>query len=166
MTVLKTASTDKATTVGQVLTYSFFLTNTGNVTLTNVTAVEGEFSGTGDLSAVNCPAEAASLAPAMSVTCTATYTVTAADLNSGNITNTATGTGTIPGGAGLTSAPSTAKITTQTPVNPAGNLANTGTDTAPLALGALLLFLLGGTAIAVGNARRRKTGQEEGELRI
>jgi uncharacterized repeat protein (TIGR01451 family) len=158
MTVLKTVDTDKATTVGQVLTYSFFLTNTGNVTLTNVSAVEGEFSGTGDLSAVTCPAEAASLAPAMSVTCTATYTVTLADLNAGTITNTATGTGTTPGGPAITSAPSTAKLATQAPVsavNVAGNLANTGTDTGPLALGALLLVLLGGGTMAATKARRR-----------
>jgi uncharacterized repeat protein (TIGR01451 family) len=159
MTVLKTASTDKATTAGQVLTYSFFLTNTGNVTLTNVSAVEGEFSGTGDLSAVNCPAEAASLAPAMSVTCTATYTVTLADLNGGTITNTATGTGTTPGGGAITSAPSTAKLAAQAPVSAvsvAGNLANTGTDAGPLALGALLL-LLGGSTLAAAKLRRRQS---------
>lgn len=158
MTVLKTASTDKATTVGQVLTYSFFLTNTGNVTLTNVSAVEGEFTGTGDLSAVTCPAEAASLAPAMSVTCTATYTVTLADLNAGTITNTATGTGTTPGGPAINSAPSTVKLAAQAPVsavNVAGNLANTGLDAGPLALGALLLVLLGGGAMTAGKVRRR-----------
>ncbi|MBT2534412.1 DUF11 domain-containing protein [Arthrobacter sp. ISL-48] len=160
MTVLKTASTDKATTGGQVLTYSFFLTNTGNVTLTNVSAVEGEFSGTGDLSAVNCPAEAASLAPAMSVTCTATYTVTLADLNAGTITNTATGTGTTPAGGAITSAPSTAKLAAQAPVsavNFAGNLANTGLDAGPLALGALVLFLLGGSTLAAAKLRRRQS---------
>lgn len=158
MTVLKTASTDKVTTVGQVLTYSFFLTNTGNVTLTNVSAVEGEFTGTGDLSAVTCPAEAASLAPAMSVTCTATYTVTLADLNAGTITNTATGTGTTPGGPAINSAPSTVKLAAQAPVsavNVAGNLANTGLDAGPLALGALLLVLLGGGAMTAGKVRRR-----------
>ena len=160
MTLLKTASTDKVTTVGQVLTYSFFLTNTGNVTLTNVTAVEGEFSGTGDLSAVNCPAEAASLAPAMSVNCTATYTVTAADLNAGTISNTATGTGATPGGPAITSAPSTAKLAAQAPVSAvsvAGNLANTGLDAGPLALGALVLFLLGGSTLAAAKLRRRQS---------
>lgn len=160
MTLLKTASTNKATTVGQVLTYSFFLTNTGNVTLTNVSAVEGEFSGTGELSAVSCPAEAASLAPAMSVTCTATYTVTLADLNAGTITNTATGTGATPGGPAITSAPSTAKLAAQGPVSAvsvAGNLANTGLDAAPLALGALVLFLLGGSTLAAARLRRRES---------
>lgn len=158
MTLLKTVGTEKATTVGQVLTYSFFLTNTGNVTLTNVTAVEGEFTGTGDLSAVSCPAEAASLAPAMSVTCTATYTVTQADLTGGNITNTATGSGATPGGPAITSAASTAKLSTLAPVsavNVAGNLANTGLDAGPLALGALLLVLLGGGAMTFSKVRRR-----------
>lgn len=158
MTLLKTVGAEKATTVGQVLTYSFFLTNTGNVTLTNVTAVEGEFTGTGDLSAVSCPAEAASLAPAMSVTCTATYTVTLADLTGGTITNTATGSGATPGGPAVSSASSTAKLSTQAPVSAvsvAGNLANTGLDAGPLALGALLLVLLGGGAMTVSKVRRR-----------
>lgn len=158
MTLLKTVDTEKATTVGQVLTYSFFLTNTGNVTLTNVTAVEGEFTGTGDLSVVSCPAEAASLAPAMSVTCTATYTVTQADLTGGTITNTATGSGATPGGPAISSASSTVKLSTQAPVSAvtvAGNLANTGFDAGPLALGALLLVLLGGGAMTVSKVRRR-----------
>lgn len=161
MSLLKTVDTEKATTVGQVLTYSFFLTNTGNVTLTNVTAVEGEFSGTGDLSAVGCPSEAASLAPAMSVTCTATYTVTLADLAAGNITNTATGTGTTPGGPAITSPSSAVKLAAQPPSS-AGNLANTGMETGPLAIGALLFVLLGGGAMAVGKVRRRKTSPEKG----
>jgi uncharacterized repeat protein (TIGR01451 family) len=160
MTLLKTASTNKATTVGQTLTYSFFLTNTGNVTLTNVSAVEGKFSGTGNLSAVNCPAEAASLAPAMSVTCTATYNVTLADLNAGTITNTATGTGTTTGGPAVNSAPSSAKVSTQalaSAVNVAARLANTGLETGPLALGALVLFLLGGCTLAAAKIRRRRS---------
>ncbi|MFI9628775.1 hypothetical protein [Streptomyces sp. NPDC052042] len=79
---------------GEEITYSFAVTNTGNVTLKDVKVKEGEFTGTGKLGEVVCPAEAASLAPSATVTCTATYTVTQADVDAGSITNAATATGT------------------------------------------------------------------------
>ena len=63
------------------------VTNTGNVTLTAV-GVTDPLPG---LSAVTCPV--ATLAPAASTTCTATYTVTQADLDAGSIVNTATAIG-------------------------------------------------------------------------
>ena len=72
-------------------------TNTGNVTLDDVEVDDTDFSGSGELSEIECPDEAASLAPGQSVTCTATYVVTQADLDSGELTNTATATGTPPG---------------------------------------------------------------------
>ena len=77
--------------VGQVVTYSFLVTNTGNVTLTDVAVDEGEFSGAGDLSDVVCPEGAASLAPGAQITCSATYTVVQADVDAGSISNAATG---------------------------------------------------------------------------
>lgn len=95
--VVKTSDTEELSEVGQEITYSFAVTNTGNVTLTDVEVDDTDFSGTGELSAIACPEEAASLAPGQSVTCTATYVVTQADLDSGELTNTATATGTPPG---------------------------------------------------------------------
>ncbi len=74
--------------VGTVLTYSFVVTNTGNVDLEPV-VVSDPMPG---LSAITCPAT--SLAPGMSETCTATYHVTAQDLATGSIQTTATATGT------------------------------------------------------------------------
>ncbi|HWS50889.1 MAG TPA: hypothetical protein VN241_07755, partial [Microbacterium sp.] len=93
-----TPSSEEEFTLGQDITYSFVVTNTGNVPLTDVAVDEGEFTGSGELSDVVCPAGAANLAPAASVTCTATYTVTQADLDAGSITNSATATGTPPQG--------------------------------------------------------------------
>ena len=84
-------------TVGETLHYSFLVTNTGNVTLAPVTIDDTEFTGHGTRPVVTCPAGAADLAPAASVTCTATYAVTQADVDAGSVTNTATATGKTPG---------------------------------------------------------------------
>ena len=81
-----------ATSPGDTLTYSFLVTNTGNVTLSDVTVTDPH---TG-LSAISCPATV--LAPAASMTCTATYVVTTGDFNAGIIVNTATVVGTAPDG--------------------------------------------------------------------
>jgi len=115
LSVVKTADVTKITDVGQKVTYSFLVTNTGNVTLTGVKVDEGAFTGSGTMSPVTCPAGAASLAPGAQVTCTATYTTTAADLAKGSVKNTATGTGTPPSGPPTTSDPSTVTVTTVSP---------------------------------------------------
>ncbi|WP_314140007.1 hypothetical protein [uncultured Plantibacter sp.] len=138
LSVVKTADVERATTAGQVITYSFQVTNTGNVTLRDVAVQEGDFTGTGTLSAIICPTGTALLAPGLQVVCTATYTVTQADLNAGSIRNTAFGTGVTPGGESFTSDPSTATVSTPGPV-----LASTGTTIAPLVVGAAVLLLLG-----------------------
>ncbi|MEU9760665.1 DUF11 domain-containing protein [Streptomyces sp. NPDC047987] len=98
--VVKTATTEKPgeLVVGEKVRYEFAVTNTGNVTLKDVKVNEGEFTGSGKLSDVVCPAEAGSLAPGASVTCTASYEVTQADVDAGSIKNSATATGTPPGG--------------------------------------------------------------------
>ena len=62
------------------------VTNTGNVTLA------GPFTVTDDKATVTCPATAASRRGA-SITCTASYTITQADLDAGSVTNTATAHG-------------------------------------------------------------------------
>lgn len=100
ISVVKSASpnTPDAYQVGQEITYSFVVTNTGNVTLTNVTVNEEDFSGSGTLSPIQCPAGAASLAPSVQIVCTATYVLTQADVNAGQVTNSATATGVPPGG--------------------------------------------------------------------
>ena len=89
-TLLSNADEDGSGTVslGDTLTYQFVATNTGNVTLTGMTIVD-PLPG---LSALVCtPTQPATLAPAASMTCTATYVVTQADVDAGVINNTATG---------------------------------------------------------------------------
>ncbi|WP_158277142.1 DUF7507 domain-containing protein [Serinibacter arcticus] len=92
----KSASTDEVT-LGEQVTYSFVATNVGDVTLSDVAVSEEEFSGSGELSALQC-AQPTTLAPGASLTCTATYTVTQADVDAGSIYNTATATATDPFG--------------------------------------------------------------------
>ncbi|MEU9846162.1 LPXTG cell wall anchor domain-containing protein, partial [Streptomyces sp. NPDC047985] len=100
LTVVKTGKPEKPgkLVAGEKVSYEFLVTNTGNVTLKDVKVKEGEFTGTGKLSDVACPADAGSLAPGASVTCKASYEVTQADVDAGSIENTATATGTPPGG--------------------------------------------------------------------
>ena len=97
-------------TVGETLHYSFLVTNTGNVTLAPVTINDTEFTGHGTRPVVTCPAGAADLAPAASVTCTATYAVTQADVDAGSVSNTATASGKTPASQAITSPPSSATV--------------------------------------------------------
>ncbi len=83
LALIKSADVTAFSTVGTKVTYSFLVTNTGNVTIGGVRVVD-PMAG---LSAVTCPAT--SLTPTASMTCTATYTITAADLQRGSIVNAA-----------------------------------------------------------------------------
>lgn len=82
------------------VTYSFLVTNTGNVDLTAVAVSETAFSGTGSPPVAACPQT--TLAPGESTTCTAEYTLTQADIDAGEVTNTAQATGTPPEGDPVT----------------------------------------------------------------
>ncbi|PRI12537.1 DUF7507 domain-containing protein, partial [Leucobacter massiliensis] len=100
---------------GETVTYVFTMTNTGNVTLTDVAPVEAEFSGTGELGPIT-PASVESLAPGEQATFTAEYTLTQADIDAGSVTNSATGTGTPPSGDPVEPPPSDVEI--PTPADP------------------------------------------------
>ncbi|MBJ7883081.1 DUF7507 domain-containing protein, partial [Gelidibacter salicanalis] len=81
MTVVKSSTTTEVTVAGQVIPYSYLVTNTGNVTLTGISLsddnVDADPAG-GD----------ATLAPGATTTFTANYTVTQADIDAGgNVTN-------------------------------------------------------------------------------
>ena len=110
---------------GDTIAYRFTVTNTGAVTLTDVAVADPK---TGP---VSCPTP--TLAPGASVTCTASYTVTQADVDAGSVDNTATATATEPDGQQLepaldsTSTPTSAVATLTldkqagTPVDVNGN---------------------------------------------
>jgi hypothetical protein len=140
LSVTKSASPTSVSAVGQTVTYSFLVTNTGNVTISGITIDEGAFTGAGSLSAVTCPAGAATLAPDDSVTCTATYSITQADLDSGSVSNTATASGTDPTGTPISSPPSTSTVTVD--AQPGLSLVKSAspTEAAGLRLGTLITY--------------------------
>jgi uncharacterized repeat protein (TIGR01451 family) len=102
----KSASKVVFLTAGETIDYTYTLTNNGPV------ALSGPFSVTDDKitdgNSVTCPQSPATLAAGASIDCSATYTVTAADMAAGKVTNTATA------GAFLGSSPMTSNTATFT----------------------------------------------------
>jgi len=100
----KTSSQSTYKTLGENISYNYKLTNIGTSTL------YGPFSVADDKTTVTCPPTPVSLAPADTVTCTATYTITQDDLDNGSLTNNAYATGSDPDGDVVTSATDTLTI--------------------------------------------------------
>ena len=94
-----------STTAGDVISYVFTATNTGNVTLFG-TIITDTKSGLSPL--VCTPTMPLDLAPNGSIQCTAFYTVTQADADLGVVRNTATVEGTSPQGDGISAESSVA----------------------------------------------------------
>ncbi len=103
-----TPSDEASYEVGQELTYSFLVTNTGNTTLTDVTGRRRRGSPapapSGDHPGVRRHSRTGA-----STTFTATYTLTQADIDRGTTSNTATATGVPPTGPPIESPPSTGR---------------------------------------------------------
>ena len=92
LTLVKTATPATYDAVGDVISYSYLVTNSGNVRLA------GPVTVTDDKATVTCPAwhggqRGRNLDPGESITCTASYTITQADLDDGSVTNIAQGSG-------------------------------------------------------------------------
>ncbi|WP_181157581.1 LPXTG cell wall anchor domain-containing protein [Microbacterium sp. MYb62] len=85
-----------AGTVGDTIEYTFTATNTGNVTLTDV-SISDELKGLSEI-VYAWPGETGVLAPGESVTATATYALTQADVDAGSVDNHAFVTGAPPTG--------------------------------------------------------------------
>lgn len=77
--IAKTANTAGPLTVGQVVNYSFLVTNNGNVTVSGISVNETAFNGSG--TAPVPVGGLSSLAPGGTTTWTASYTVTQADID-------------------------------------------------------------------------------------
>ena len=84
LTITKTATEQSYDSVGDVINYTIVATNDGNVTLAAVTISDPNVSN------LTCiPVNGSSLAPGASMNCTATHTVSQADIDFGPYANTA-----------------------------------------------------------------------------
>ena len=82
LSLTKTASPATYSAVGAVISYSYLVTNSGDVPL------DGPFTVSDNKATASCPATA-SLAPGALITCTASYTIGQGDLDAGSVTNVA-----------------------------------------------------------------------------
>ena len=89
-------TTGNGSAVGDVLTYSLVVTNTGNVTIDNVSITDAKLGLTNEV------VTPSTLAPGVSATLIRAYTITQADLNAGEVVNTAVAEGTDPKGNNIT----------------------------------------------------------------
>src|SRR5262249_16125444 len=90
LTLTKTAS-PTSYVLGTVITYTYTISNSGNVTLA------GPFSVSDDKQGTITPCGSGPLAPGASPTCTSTHTATQTDADAGSITNHATASTTYHG---------------------------------------------------------------------
>ncbi|WP_417260585.1 hypothetical protein [Celeribacter sp.] len=100
VTVEKTANGATDVVVGQEVTYSYTVTNTGNVRLSDVTLTDAHTNAGGTAAlAIENGGVISTLEPGVPVTLTATYVVTQADIDAGNdLTNTVSLTSDSPDG--------------------------------------------------------------------
>ena len=114
LTLTKTANPTTYSQIGQIITYTYVITNTGTASLG-----PNQFTITDDRlgAPFNCGAADATLTTNQTVTCTATYTITQADMTAASLTNSATASG----GGAPASQPATATVTNlvMTPATPA-----------------------------------------------
>src|SRR5664280_203047 len=87
LTIVKSASPATYFAVGQNITYTYTVTNSGNVNITGPINVTDSILGIVNITAGD-------LIPGQTVTGTADYTITQADINAGSVTNAAFATGT------------------------------------------------------------------------
>jgi uncharacterized repeat protein (TIGR01451 family) len=123
LNLTKTASSQTYGALGQTITYTFTITNTGTVALgpTQFTITDSKLAAP-----LNCGPANVILAPSQSLSCSMAYTITSADVAQPNIINVATAAG-----AGQVSAPATAVVTNlAAPATPTPDITPTTTLTA------------------------------------
>jgi uncharacterized repeat protein (TIGR01451 family) len=121
ISITKTPDPTTVTAAGHKVTYTFVVDNTGNVVLTNVIVTDPlpglsvisceDGNGTDNVIQRLTPTDAP-------VICTATYTVTQADMRAGEIINTVNATGKDPTGASISDDASARVLAKSRPVIP------------------------------------------------
>ncbi|MDR0489275.1 MAG: DUF11 domain-containing protein [Propionibacteriaceae bacterium] len=167
LTLVK-STTAKTAKLGDMITYTFTITNTGTVSMTNLTITETKFTGTGkvlDMSGLTCATTNAAvpsvalnsvtLEPNQTIMCTLpAYQVVSGDVATGRVTNTAVAEGTPVGTDGLptVSNPST----TETGIIRVHLVATGGTTPPATHSGLLALILMSSGLVALLTTRIRK----------
>ncbi|RLK58128.1 putative repeat protein (TIGR01451 family) [Actinokineospora cianjurensis] len=157
---LRDTDGDDLADVGELIDYTFLVTNTGDVALSGIHVDDPKITD------VVCPDT--TLDPGESVTCAKLgYVVTQADVDSGTVHNVATASGDTGGGDTVTSLPSEANVPADDVVpgggdaeeaEPAaqGGLAATGTTATVALFGWSLVFMVAGVLVLLGSRDRRK----------
>ena len=99
--VTKTLKSGAPTKAGDPVVWTVTVKNSGNVTLTNVTVTDA-LAGATIVTPCAFSSPIASMAPAATVSCDVSYSVTQANVDAGGVTNTANATGKPPVGANVT----------------------------------------------------------------
>jgi uncharacterized repeat protein (TIGR01451 family) len=123
--ITKVADPTTYSAVDQVIDYTIVLTNDGNVTLTNPTVADPSVSNLG------CGTLPSTLAPGDHIDCTASHTVSQADMDTGHFSNTVTGSATF-GEGPLTT---TATVQVSNSINPQLTIHKTSTTVSFAAVG-------------------------------
>ncbi len=119
----KSASPTTFVSAGTIINYTYVLTNIGSVTLS------APFAVSDDRATVTCPPSPTSIAPGASITCTASYTTTAADVTAGSVTNLAVATAKDPGNQTVTSNSDSETVTAEPTATPTSTPTGTPTQT-------------------------------------
>ncbi len=141
LTLVATADAPSGSSAGSSIAFSFLVTNSGNVDLTEIAISEAQ---------LDAPAVCAltTLSPAATTTCTGTHMLTQAEVDAGIVTTESIATGTPALGAGVSSA--VAQTSTPIAANALLNVDKLRTDSnAPLIVGSLLEYSI--TATNAGN---------------
>src|SRR5262249_54832617 len=137
LSVTKRADPLRVGVLGQPVTYSLTVTNTGNVTISGITVTDVVTTPDSDPApVVTCPTT--TLAPGGSTTCIAITTVTQADLDAGTIADTATATGTDPSGVAVP--PADASFVVNASATPSLSVVKTATPEAVDTVGQLVRY--------------------------
>ncbi len=114
ITLTKSADPTTYSGAGTQITYSYAVENTGNVTLSAATVTD-PMAGLSTIDCGNSSNVIASLAPGATVTCTASYSTTQADVDAGSIFNTGTVQAAPPSGPAVSDSDSVTVTSTQSP---------------------------------------------------